>query len=68
MGIKIGGKLVSNLRYADDTALCANSLEEAEKLIGKINSIGKKITVIKCEKNETSENWEYAARWTGYSG
>ena len=35
MGIKIGGKLVSNLRYADDTALCANSQEEAERLIGK---------------------------------
>ena len=25
MGIKIGGKLVFNLRYAADTALCANS-------------------------------------------
>ena len=41
MGIKIGGKLVSNLRYADDTALCANSPEEAERLIGKVNTIGK---------------------------
>ena len=27
MGIKIGEKLVSNLRYADDTALCTNSQE-----------------------------------------
>ena len=35
MGIKIGGKLASNLRYADETALCANSQEEAERLIGK---------------------------------
>ena len=41
MGIKIGGKLVSNLRYADDTALCANSQEEAERLIRKVNNIGK---------------------------
>ena len=41
MGIQIGGKLVSNLRYADDTALCANSQEEAERLIGKLNIIGK---------------------------
>ena len=40
MGIKIGGKLVSNLRYPDDTALCANSQEEAERLIGKVNDIG----------------------------
>ena len=41
IGIKIGGKLVSNLRYSDDTALCANSQEEAERLIGKVNIIGK---------------------------
>ena len=41
MGINIGGKLVSNLRYSDDTALCANSQEEAERLIGKVNTIGK---------------------------
>ena len=41
IGIKIGGKLASNLRYADDTALCANSQEEAERLIGKVNIIGK---------------------------
>ena len=34
IGINIGGKLVSNLRYADDTALCANSQDETERLIG----------------------------------
>ena len=34
-------KLVSNLRYADATARCANSQEEAERLIGKVNTIGK---------------------------
>ena len=39
MEIKIGRKLVSNLRYADDTARCANSQEEAESLIGKVNII-----------------------------
>ena len=41
MGIKIGGKLVSNLRYADDTALYTISQEEAERLMGKLNIIGK---------------------------
>ena len=43
MGIKIGGKLVCNLRYANDTALCAHSQEEAERLIGKVNNIGEAI-------------------------
>ena len=42
LGIRIGGKLVSNLRYAyDDTALCAESQEEAERLNGKVCNIGK---------------------------
>ena len=41
MGIKIGGKFVSNLGYADDTSLFAKSQEEAERLIGKFNNIGK---------------------------
>ena len=41
IGIQIGGKLVSNLRYADDTAICVNSQEESERLIGKVNTIGK---------------------------
>ena len=39
MGIQISGKLVSNLRYADATARCANSQEEAERIIGKVNTI-----------------------------
>ena len=41
-GIKIGGRKVSNLRYADDTALCAQSHQEASYLINKVNEVGKK--------------------------
>ena len=56
MEIKIGGKLVSNLRYADDTAVCENLQEESERLIGKIQQHRRsKITEIKCEKDQTSE-------------
>ena len=40
-GIKIGGRKVSNLRYADDTALCAQSHQEASYLINKVNEVGK---------------------------
>ena len=41
MGVRIGGKLISNLRYADDTALCAHSQEEAEQLLSKVNDAGR---------------------------
>ena len=39
-GIKVGGRKVSNLRYADDTALCAQSHQEASYLINKVNEVG----------------------------
>ena len=30
LGVNIGGHLYSNLRYADDAVLCANTTEEAQ--------------------------------------
>ena len=56
--IKIGGKLVSNLIYANDTAVCAESQEEAERLIGKVNTehTKSKTSEIKCEQDKTYEN------------
>ena len=41
-GISIGGRKVSNLRYADDTALCADSHEEIVTLLNNINEEGKR--------------------------
>ena len=36
-GIKIAGKNISNLRYADDTTLMAESEEELKSLLMKVN-------------------------------
>ena len=69
MGINIGGNLVSNLRYAGDTAFCANSQEEAERLPGKVNIIGKaRLLKINCDKYQTSENLEEAVLCRRFSG
>ena len=35
-GIKIGGRNISNLRYADDTTLLAESEEELKSLLMKV--------------------------------
>ena len=35
-GIKIGGRNISNLRYADDTTLMAESEEEVKSLLMKV--------------------------------
>ena len=58
MGIKLGGKLVSNLRYTDDSARCTNSQEEAERLIGKVNIIGKsRLLKINVKKTKLLKIW-----------
>lgn len=40
LGIPVGGRRLSNLRYADDTALCATTHEDADELINKVNEAG----------------------------
>ena len=35
-GIKIGGRNISNLRYADDTSLMAESKEELKSLLMRV--------------------------------
>ncbi|GFO42502.1 endonuclease-reverse transcriptase [Plakobranchus ocellatus] len=39
-GIEVGGRKISNLRYADDTALFAKNHEEASKFIEELNQAG----------------------------
>ena len=42
-GIKIAGRYISNLRYADDTTLMAESEEELKSLLMKVKEEGGKI-------------------------
>ena len=42
-GIKISGRNISNLRYADDTTLLAESEEELKSLLMKVKKESKKI-------------------------
>ena len=41
-GIKIAGRNINNLRYADDTTLVAESKEELKSLLKKFKRRGKK--------------------------
>ena len=41
-GIKISGRNISNLRYADDTTLMAESEEELESLLMKVKEENEK--------------------------
>ena len=41
-GIKIAGRNISNLRYADDTTLMAESKEELKSLLRKVKEVSEK--------------------------
>ena len=42
-GIKISGRNINNLRYADDTILMAESEEELKSLLMKVKEEGEKV-------------------------
>ena len=42
-GIKIAGRNINNLRYADDTTLMAESKEELKSLLRKVKEESKKV-------------------------
>ena len=50
-GIKIAGRNINNLRYADDTTLMAESEEELKSLLMKVKEqsekVGLKLTILK---------------------
>ena len=44
-GIKIAGRHINNLRYADDTTLMAESEEELQSLLMKVKEESKKVSL-----------------------
>ena len=42
MGIRIGGRNISNLRYADDTALLADNITSARRVLHRVDEAGRK--------------------------
>ena len=70
-GIKIAGRNISNLRYADDTTLMAESEEELKSLLMKVKKkSGKSWLKTQHSENEDHGIWSHyfmANRW-GNSG
>ena len=76
-GIKITGRNINNLRYADDTTLMAESEEELKSLLMKVKveseKVGLKLNIQKMKKKKENEEhgiWSHhfmGNRW-GNSG
>ena len=69
--IKIAGKNINNLRYADDTTLMAESEEELKSFLMKVKEESEKVGLkLNIQKNEDHGIWSHhfmANRW-GHSG
>ena len=52
-GAVIGGRSISNLRYADDTALCGKSPQEINNIVHKVNYAGR-IRLLKVNAQKTN--------------
>ena len=52
-GIKIAGRNISNLRYADDTTLMAESEEELKSLLMKVKEESEKVWSLKLNIQKT---------------
>ena len=66
-GIKIVGRNINNLRYADDTTLMAESEEKLKSLLMKVKEVSGKIR-LKAQHSENSDHgiWSHhcmANRW-----
>ena len=69
-GIKIAGRNINNLRYADDTTLMAESEEELKSLLMKVRGEGKSWLKAQHSENEDHGIWSHhfmGNRW-GNSG
>ena len=61
-GIKIAGRNISNLRYADDTTLMAESEEELKSLLMKVKEesekVGLKLNIQKTKITASVTSWQ----------
>ena len=66
-GIKIAGRNINNLRYADDTTLMAESQEERKSLLMKVKEesekVGLKLNIQKMKINGIRSHHFMGNRW-----
>ena len=68
-GIKISGRNINNLRYADDSTLMAESEEELKSLLMKVEeeseSVGLKLNIQKTKiiASDPITSWQIGKQW-----
>ena len=71
-GIKIAGRNINNLRYADDTTLMAESEEELKRLLNKVKveseKVGLKLNIQKTKIDHGIQSHHFMANRRGNNG
>ena len=68
-GIKLAGRNINNLRYADDTTLVAESKEEVKSLLMKVKEESEKVGLkLNIQKNKIMASglitsWQIGKKW-----
>ena len=63
-GIKIAGRNINNLRYADDTTLMAESEEELKSLLMKVKEESEKVALkLNIQKIKITERLNWTKVW-----
>ena len=68
-GISIGGRMVTNLRYADDTTLLAGTKEDLTELVGRVRRVSEKAGLyLETKVIDYMRHRRGDSRWEGYRG
>ena len=68
-GIKIAGRIINNLRYADDTTLLAESKEELKSLLMTVKEEGEKVGLkLNIQKTKIMASYQFMANRWGNNG
>ena len=66
-GLKIGGRNINNLRYADDTTLMTESKEEPKSILIKVKEESEKTGLkLNIQKNEDHGIWSHHRMANGW--
>ena len=66
-GIKIAGRDINNLRYADDTTLMAENEEELKSFLMKVKEESEKVGLkLNIQKTKTMASGPMANKWRNY--
>ena len=61
-GFQLGGRLINNLRYADDVVLIATSSDDLQELVNRVRAASEKIGLLINSDNSGAAKLQYLTK------